>query len=488
MAMSVDGLASGLDTTSLITKLMSVESMPQTALKNKITAQNKAVTAYQSINTKMAALVTASKALTTAGSWGAVKATSSSDAAGVSAGNGAATGSLTFKVDSLAAAHTVTFGGRVTSATDATGSPVITGGTMDILLADGSTTTITPADASLSSVVKKINETPNAAYKAAAVQVSPGQYTLQLTATESGANSAFATAFANGDPGDDVPAALDLGAAAITAQGADAQLTVGTTNTYTITSASNTFTDVIPGVTVTANKVQGASDNPVTVTIGADPAAMATKVQALVDAANAALTEIATQTKKKSGDVAAGPLAGDATMRKLSQDITGAIAGGGADLGSFSKVGIEVDRYGKITFNKDTFNTAYSEDSLGTQALFDSYDNVAHANASTAFNPGWDSAKGVGRKLEALSLIATEGVRLPTDGSSVGAKEGILGGMIKRKNDFIGDLNDRVAQWDSRLEIRRNTLERQFTALETALSSMQQQSSWLAGQINSLPS
>jgi flagellar hook-associated protein 2 len=38
-----------------------------------------------------------------------------------------------------------------------------------------------------------------------------------------------------------------------------------------------------------------------------------------------------------------------------------------------------------------------------------------------------------------------------------------------------------------RLELRRTTLTRQFTALETALSRMNSQSSWLAGQISSLP-
>jgi flagellar hook-associated protein 2 len=34
---------------------------------------------------------------------------------------------------------------------------------------------------------------------------------------------------------------------------------------------------------------------------------------------------------------------------------------------------------------------------------------------------------------------------------------------------------------------RKETLTRQFTAMETALSSLKNQSSWLAGQISSLP-
>src|SRR5688572_7332533 len=80
MAMSVDGLVTGLSTTDMITQLMKAEAMPQTALKNKVTAQNKAVTAYQAVNTKLAALTTAATALGADAAWNPVKATSSSDA------------------------------------------------------------------------------------------------------------------------------------------------------------------------------------------------------------------------------------------------------------------------------------------------------------------------------------------------------------------------------------------------------------------------
>jgi len=74
MAMSVDGLVSGLSTTDMVNQLMQVEALPQTALKNKVTAQNKAVTAYQDINTKLAALTKAAKALESDDPWTAVKA------------------------------------------------------------------------------------------------------------------------------------------------------------------------------------------------------------------------------------------------------------------------------------------------------------------------------------------------------------------------------------------------------------------------------
>ena len=57
---------------------------------------------------------------------------------------------------------------------------------------------------------------------------------------------------------------------------------------------------------------------------------------------------------------------------------------------------------------------------------------------------------------------------------------------ITGRNDGIRRMEDSIEAWDMRLELRRTTLTRQFTALEVALSQMAGQSSWLAGQIGTL--
>ena len=49
----------------------------------------------------------------------------------------------------------------------------------------------------------------------------------------------------------------------------------------------------------------------------------------------------------------------------------------------------------------------------------------------------------------------------------------------------LPDLRGRVL-WDTRLELRRSGLEKQFSNLEVALGKMKQQSSWLAGQLAGL--
>ena len=45
-----------------------------------------------------------------------------------------------------------------------------------------------------------------------------------------------------------------------------------------------------------------------------------------------------------------------------------------------------------------------------------------------------------------------------------------------------------MAPWDVRLDLRKTALQRQFSGLEVALGKMQQQSSWLAGQLAGLSS
>jgi flagellar hook-associated protein 2 len=43
-----------------------------------------------------------------------------------------------------------------------------------------------------------------------------------------------------------------------------------------------------------------------------------------------------------------------------------------------------------------------------------------------------------------------------------------------------------VSQWDIRLDLRKTNLQKQFSALEVAMGKMQQQSSWLSGQLANL--
>jgi flagellar hook-associated protein 2 len=65
---------------------------------------------------------------------------------------------------------------------------------------------------------------------------------------------------------------------------------------------------------------------------------------------------------------------------------------------------------------------------------------------------------------------------------------GSLVALANGKDSVAKDIQKRIESWDVRLAKRKEMLTRQFSAMETALSSLKNQSTWLAGQINSLPS
>jgi flagellar hook-associated protein 2 len=124
---------------------------------------------------------------------------------------------------------------------------------------------------------------------------------------------------------------------------------------------------------------------------------------------------------------------------------------------SLAELGIETDRSGKLVFDKAEFEAAYEADPTGVAERF--------TTAETGF----------AARVQEVAETASDKV------------DGTITAAITGRNEAIERLNDSIEAWDMRLELKRTTLTRQFTALETALSRMNSQSSWLAGQISSLP-
>jgi flagellar hook-associated protein 2 len=450
---TVDGLVSGMQTTSVIAGLMQVEAAPQTALKGKVSTQQKVVGSYQSINTKMSGLLSAAKALNAPTAWKAATATSSSDSvlATTNATGNNQTGSVTFRVKQLAASESRVYSSGSVAATS---DSITSASSIDITnTATGVTKSLPITDTSLKGVVDAINGSSDIGVKATAIQTAPGKYTLQITSAATGAASAFSIGGVDG-----------LGADVAATEGSDAILTVGTTNAFEISSSSNTFKGLMDGLTVTAKSKTADTDPPVTVGVSSDTDGVAAKVQAMVDAANAALTEISAQTQNSSGNVPAGALAGNSSMQMLASSILQTVSGGAGGLGSLKDVGVELTRDGQLTFDKTKFTAALNADPIKTQSYF---------NGTTDID-GDGIKDGLADKMVGMADKATQ------------SNTGTLAQLITSGNSAITDLTDRISDWDVRLQQRQETLQRQFTAMETALGSLKNQSSWLSGQLASL--
>ncbi|WP_433298477.1 flagellar filament capping protein FliD [Actinoplanes sp. CA-030573] len=470
MTSSVDGLVSGLSTSSLIQQLMTVEAAPQTRLKTKASTAQTAVDSYQSVNSKVLALKSAGDTISQLSTWRAISATSSSSSVTATAlvGTNTATGTTQFDVKSLAKSQITT------AKVPAAGGDIMSGNqlTIDVgPLADPDptkhkSTTLTITDKSPKGVADAINAA-GLGVKAAVITTGGSENILQLSGAKTGAAAAFQITgldqLSNGAPMTEVATAAD---ARLEIGGGDADANGdGFADGYVVTSTTNTFTNLMPGVTITVSKLEDG------VTVGAtsDVDGMAGKFQALVDAANAALSEIGKQTAYDPNTKKGSPLTGDFAVRNMSQSILSTFSQGviyanprydknvATDpvtnpltlaAGSYAKYGIQLDRSGQLTFDPEAFKSAYAADPVKTQEV----------------------GTGIGDVFEAL------GDKMSQNLKSV---------MTNRKTE-IDNINSQIDDWDVRLAARREALQKQYSALEVSLGKLKDQSNWLSGQLAGL--
>lgn len=444
---SVSGLASGLDTATIVSQLMQIEAQPQSLLKKQLTATQADAAAYRDVNTAFAALSDAAKKLTQAATWSAAKATTSSTNVAATASSTAAPGSLTFSVTHRAATHVLV--------TDEDKTGAWTHGSR--LTVTGSDTVAHPVDltgvTTMAGVAKAINATAGTGVTATVVNTGTGQR-LQLTATTSGQAAQFTVS------------TPDSATFTKVATGTDAELSVG--GAYTVTSKTNTFDGVLAGVSFTLGSGVQEKDQ-VTVSVASDPDAVTTAVQAMVTAANAVVDKISKNTDSSTGSTAA--LKGDFDLTNLAGQLLTAVSSAVGKDGSVAKAGLQTDRYGKLTFDATAFKAALATDPSLAQRLF------AGTPATT------DST---GQAVAAVPGVATRLQTLADRASN--STTGTLVGLAKSEDDQAKALQKRIDDWDTRLAARQATLSAQFTAMETALSTLKNQSSWLSSQLSTLTS
>ena len=434
---SISGLASGLDTATIITQLMQLEAISQTRLKTQQSTQKSALGALQSLNTDVASLGSKAEALAKPATWQTLKATTSSPDVTATLGTTPTATSLTVTITQLAAAAQTTYSRATTL--DAT---VVTGA-VTLTAADGSTRGIAVGSGSLADLAAGINAA-QAGVVATTVRTGADSYQLQLTAaTPGGPGSAIS--LTNVDLG---TVDSDLGH--------DAEISIGS---ITATSSTNTFTDLVPGLSLTLSDT-AKTNQTVSVKVAQDDTAVKANVKALVDQLNTVLGSIDAKTANGTGAGGKGVLAADATSRSLRDALLGTVFGNGTT--SMAAVGIQTDRYGKVVLDETAFATAYAADPAGVAARF--------TGGATPATDGWAA------RLQKAASTASD------------PRTGTLTSAITGRQSSIDRLGDDIDAWDLRLELRRTSLTRQYTALETALSSLQSQGSWLAGQISSLSS
>ncbi|MBA8990229.1 flagellar hook-associated protein 2 [Curtobacterium pusillum] len=453
--LAIDGLVSGLDTTSLINSLMSIEQVPQTLLQNKLTTTNSFISSLQTINGLVQTLATKASDAAKASSLDLFTATSSSSSVTAVTGTNASAGSISFTVGSTASAQV---GVTAAMSTWSSAAQPIT-----LVGADGTKTTVTPASGSLDDTVSAINKSGAGV---TATKVSAGTdadgtklYRLQLTSAKTGAAGAFEVYRGTSDQvtaGTATNVLTEVGAAVVT-QATDASVTLwaGTAAAQTVTSTTNTFTDLVPGLNVTVSQ---ATTDPVTLTVAQDTTKAQAVASGLVDAMNAissyytSNTSVTSTTSATTGTTTttAGVLLGDASTRdavqRLSSTMSAPVNGK-----SPSSIGISITKDGDFTFDADAFQKALATDPKGTQEML----------------------SGIAANVGAAATAASD------------KYDGSITTSITGQQAVAKDLNTQIDSWTDRLAARRAALVTQYATLETSLSKLQSQSSWLTSQLSS---
>jgi flagellar hook-associated protein 2 len=450
------GIGSGLDVNSIVSQLMAIEKQPLTALQTKATTIQSTVSEYGKIKSAVSTLRDLAAKLAGTSTWGQTVTNSSSPAVSAASNNSTA-GSYTVEVQALASVQTI----ATASPMPATTTPGA--GTLRIELGTWGTgqTSFTPkagataVDISVTStdtladVRDKINGA--GAGVTAMIMTDASGSRLLIRSNVSGAAGAFRTsgiASLAFDP--------SAGASAMTQSqtAADAKATV---NGLAVTSASNTLSNIVDGLTLNFSAL---TTGPVTVNVVTDTESLKKTLTDFAAAYTALVKLIATDTKydptTRKGAILQGDSAAVGLQRQL-RTLAGAASTASTAFGHLSDVGLELQSDGSMTLNASKLGNA-----LGNLAeLKKLFSNTNLVDASQ---------DGFGRRFR----VATDAM-LGVDGALTTRTDG-LGQQLQRNQKAQDAHTVRLAAIEKRMRA-------QYTALDATMATLNSQSNYITQQI-----
>lgn len=367
------GIGSGVLTADLLDQLVKAErSVTESRLNSRTELAQAKISAYGQLRSAITELRLPMRQLSSADNLKAFSATSSHNGVEVSVDSAKANqGSYTVKVDQLAQAHSLATRETVT---DKDKTPIGTG-KLTITVGDKTETiTIDSSNNSLQGLANAINK---AGVGASAGIIDTGKgFTLVLSSDETGAANAIQISVEDDDGNNLDNSGLsrfafnaEVNNLKETAEAQDAKITI---NSIEIFRPSNTFQNVIDGLTIEAKELGATS----TIKVSQDTGAVADRVQAFVDKFNALQQTI----KSLAGvDTASGKgsiLTGDSTIRSIQSQLRSIISNvvpglENASVRSLADVGISTDyKSGELQFDRAKFEKQLKEHPDDVTALF----------------------------------------------------------------------------------------------------------------------
>jgi flagellar hook-associated protein 2 len=473
MAISSQGIGSGLDVNSIVTQLVALEKQPLKVLQTAASKLQSQVSVYGSIKSQIATLQDAATKLAKDSSWAVQSATSSNvAAASVSASSTAKSAELSLNVTSLAKPQSV-----LSQGVDA-GDPVGLGagsGTLQIEIGNWATgifssavptATINETD-NYTQVAAVINAA-NAGVKATVLTVD-GKEQLAIQSTTTGSANGFRIT-ATGTGLESLSYTAENVAATPTGmqkgqRGANAAVEI---NGISLSPATNTLTDIVPGVTVNLLKAEAAQ-----ISVVQDKAGIQTNIQAFADAYTALSKTLSDATKYVPGGQS-GVLQGDTTtvgLQRLMRDMFKSTYTGSPPGFKYpSDVGLELQTDGSLKVNGSSLTAALGN-MASLQTLF------TYGSSGPVYNKQTDGFGVRFRELTKELLNASGGATsVSKDNGFVTNKAAALQASITRNSDEQDRVNTRASAVEKRLRA-------QYSALDAKMATMSSLSSYVTAQL-----
>jgi Flagellar capping protein len=441
------GLASGLDTTSIVNSIITAESAPMLQVQKQQAAYSVQISTLATLTDKLKAFQSATDGLATSGV-APIKADSTYADFTVS-GIAPVEGDYSVQVETMARAAKM----RSDPVLSAQTSLGLTGDLQFSI--DGVTSPSTAIDMtgkSLADIAYAINH--QVSQVTAAVVSSGTGYSLTVIRNSTGYSTTQEGALqvVGGD-------GLNL---QTIQQAQNASLKV---DNLQITSQSNIISNAIPGVTL---NLRGQSDVATDVNFAHDTSSSAASIQGFITAYNDVVSVLSSQLRPDPNQAATNnPLAGSnlLTIERAMQSLLSAKVNSSGAVQTLSDLNVSMLDDGTLALDKlphgNTFAAAIAADPNAANKLF--------TTATT----------GIGALVDALvkRQVETSTVMLP-DGSKLAVDGGLQGETTLLKNSITA-LDDTVNYWQSYLDNERTRLTSAFSAMESTVATLNTTANYL---------
>jgi flagellar hook-associated protein 2 len=417
---------SSLDVNSIVSQLMTVERQPITKLAAKEAGYQAKLSAYGSVKGAVAGFQTALQGLNSASKFQTLTATASDTSVfTASATSIAVAGTYSLEVTSLAQAQKLAAAGQ-TSSSAAIGAGAattvtfdfgtISGGTLSNGVYSGATfasngngtksITIDSSNNSLQGIRDAINAAKIGVTATIINDGSGAPYRLTLSSDSNGVSNSMKVSVSGDAALDSLlghdPAGTQNLSETVTAQNANLKV-----NGVAVTKTSNVVTDVVPGVTLTLNKV---TSSPATLTVARDTNSISSSIGSFVKAYNDLAGTLKNVSAYDAANQRGAILQGDATVRSLQSQLRGiigtAVTGTPGNLTTLSSVGVSFQKDGSLAIDQTKLNDAMNNHFDDIASLFASVGKSTDSLVS--FNNATSSTKA-GNYAVNITQVATQG-------------------------------------------------------------------------------